>query len=208
VRRGPCGGAGDPVADRAAMMRRGRERVMSHDVGESRTPAVLAFDAHGHLLHHSASATALLAILLNADVEEHRSNAPASVAHVVHALGGAGTPAVVHARDGRAYMVRVLPAAAHDDGPDAPSTFVVIDASTDASAGDTLAPVATVAQRYGLSPREGEILRRVARGDATKAIAAALGLSAHTVQEYVGRACRKAGVRTRRELVARLLEDE
>jgi DNA-binding CsgD family transcriptional regulator len=178
---------------------------MSHDVGESRTPAVLAFDAHGHLLHHSASATALLAILLSADVDERPSSARASAAHVVHALGSAGAPAVVHARDGRAYVVRVLPAAAHEDSPDAPSTFVVIDASIDESAGET---VATVAQRYGLSPREGEILRRVARGDATKAIASALGLSAHTVQEYVGRACRKAGVRTRRELVARLLEDE
>jgi DNA-binding CsgD family transcriptional regulator len=50
------------------------------------------------------------------------------------------------------------------------------------------------------------MLRHVARGDASKAIAAALGLSVHTVQEYVGRACRKVGVRTRRELVARLLE--
>jgi DNA-binding CsgD family transcriptional regulator len=98
--------------------------------------------------------------------------------------------------------VHVVPAAALDAAdPDAPRTFVVIAPAAPREEGTS-----GVAERFGLSPREQEILRRVARGDATKAIAAALGLSTYTVQEYVGRACRKAGVRTRRELVARLLE--
>jgi DNA-binding CsgD family transcriptional regulator len=94
-------------------------------------------------------------------------------------------------------MLQAMPAVAHDArDASAPRTYVVI-----APTGD----VTSLAARYGLSPREHEMLRRIARGDANKAIAAALGLSAHTVQEYVGRACRKVGVRTRRELVARLL---
>ncbi|AHG90702.1 regulatory protein LuxR [Gemmatirosa kalamazoonensis] len=202
----PVGGTGDPDADRDAMMRRDGRGVMSHVVGESRAPAVLAFDARGRLLHHSASATALLATLLTADVderraEERRADEPPTVAHVVHALGGEHAR-VVHGRDGRTYQLHVLAAASPADDPDAPRTFVVIDRTSD----DDGAHVASVARRFGFSPREREILRGVARGDATKAIAAALGLSMHTVQEYVGRACRKAGVRTRRELVARLIE--
>lgn len=52
-----------------------------------------------------------------------------------------------------------------------------------------------------------EALARVARGQGTKEIAAALGLSSYTVQDYVRRACEKVGVRTRRELAARLYVD-
>jgi DNA-binding CsgD family transcriptional regulator len=148
-------------------------------------PAVLAFDGRGRLVHRSASAAALLDVLPTAAADAH---------------GGEGGR-TVRGRDGQAYLVHVVPAAAADAAdPGAPSTFVVIAALGTPETG------ATVEERYGLSPREREILRRVSRGDATKAIAASLGLSAHTVQEYVGRACRKAGVRTRRELVARLLE--
>ena len=194
------GGTDDPDADRDAMMRRDGRGVMSHVVGESRAPAVLAFDARGRLLHHSASATALLAALLTADVDE-RAGVPPTVAHVVHALGGEHAR-VVRGRDGRTYSLHVLATASPADDPLAPRTYVVIDRSSD----DDGEHVASVARRFGFSPREGEILRRLARGDATKTIAASLGLSAHTVQEYVGRACRKAGVRTRRELVARLLD--
>jgi DNA-binding CsgD family transcriptional regulator len=66
--------------------------------------------------------------------------------------------------------------------------------------------VALLAARYGLSPRERGVLLCVARGDSTKAAAATLGLSPFTVQDYVKRACDKVGVRTRRELVARIFE--
>lgn len=57
---------------------------------------------------------------------------------------------------------------------------------------------------YGLTPREREIAEMAARGASTKAIAATLGLSPYTVQEHVGNACQKMGVRGRRALVARL----
>lgn len=57
---------------------------------------------------------------------------------------------------------------------------------------------------YGLTPREREIAEMAARGASTKVIAATLGLSPYTVQEHVGNACQKMGVRGRRALVARL----
>ena len=60
---------------------------------------------------------------------------------------------------------------------------------------------------YDLSPREREVVAAVARGEATKAIAASLGVSAHTVLEHIERACHKMGVRGRKAIVAKLFFD-
>jgi DNA-binding CsgD family transcriptional regulator len=60
---------------------------------------------------------------------------------------------------------------------------------------------------YGLSPREREVLVWVVRGEPTKAIAYHLGLSTHTVQDYLDKACDKVGVRGRKALVAKLFQD-
>jgi DNA-binding CsgD family transcriptional regulator len=57
---------------------------------------------------------------------------------------------------------------------------------------------------YGFSPREREVITVIARGAAMKEIAASLGISPHTVREHLDRACEKAGVRGRKELIARL----
>ena len=188
------------------MMPTRRRRLTSHVVGESRPPAVLAFDAAGRLLHRSATAAALLNALGDpaeaiADVPRDRHTVPAVVAGVVARRPATGSH-VVAGRDGGRYVLHVLPGSP-DATDGAPSTYVLI-ATADAD-GSTSDHVAALAARHGLSPREEDVLRRVAHGDANKAIAAALGLSTYTVQEYVGRACLKVGVRTRRELVARLL---
>jgi DNA-binding CsgD family transcriptional regulator len=60
---------------------------------------------------------------------------------------------------------------------------------------------------YGLSPREREVLLWVVRGEPTKRIAWHLGLSVHTVQDYLDKACDKVGVRGRKALVAKLFHD-
>jgi DNA-binding CsgD family transcriptional regulator len=60
---------------------------------------------------------------------------------------------------------------------------------------------------YGLSPRESEVAAACARGETTKEIASALGVSPHTVKEHLDRACEKVGARGRRALVARLFVD-
>jgi DNA-binding CsgD family transcriptional regulator len=64
-----------------------------------------------------------------------------------------------------------------------------------------------LARLYGLTPRERETVARVARGESTKQIASGLGISPYTVQEHVGKACEKVGVRTRKALLARLFFD-
>lgn len=64
-----------------------------------------------------------------------------------------------------------------------------------------------LAQLYGLTTREREVIARIAHGESGKQIAANLGLSAHTVQAHIDNACEKMGVRGRRELVAKLFVD-
>lgn len=56
----------------------------------------------------------------------------------------------------------------------------------------------------GVSPREADVLRLVSQGLPNKGIAEQLGLSPRTVEKHVESLLRKAGARTRTELVARM----
>ncbi|HKQ40916.1 MAG TPA: LuxR C-terminal-related transcriptional regulator [Pseudonocardia sp.] len=58
---------------------------------------------------------------------------------------------------------------------------------------------------YGLTARELDVARHVLRGDSTRAIAGTLHISAHTVQDHLKSVFDKVGVRSRRDLVGRLL---
>ncbi|HXT14285.1 MAG TPA: helix-turn-helix transcriptional regulator [Gemmatimonadaceae bacterium] len=90
-------------------------------------------------------------------------------------------------------------------------------AESDASAASAVVVVVRPAVRreiapmlthlYALSEREREVVAAVARGEPTKCIAAALGVSPHTIEEHLERACRKIGVRGRKALVAKLFVD-
>jgi DNA-binding CsgD family transcriptional regulator len=53
-----------------------------------------------------------------------------------------------------------------------------------------------------LTPRQIECLQRIACGETSAQIAAALGLSVRTVDHYVGAACSRFGVRSRAQAVA------
>lgn len=62
----------------------------------------------------------------------------------------------------------------------------------------------TLAAR-GLTAREHDVARLVLHGASTKAIAATLHLSPHTVQDHLKAIFRKLDVTSRREMIAQLV---
>jgi DNA-binding CsgD family transcriptional regulator len=63
------------------------------------------------------------------------------------------------------------------------------------------APAAEVQALASLSPREREVLTRIARGETQREVAEALGVSVKTVETYRARIGRKLELRTRADLV-------
>lgn len=75
-------------------------------------------------------------------------------------------------------------------------------AQAGAQAGAHAGPPADSADRFGLSPREREVLERIAHGDSNKLIARAFDLSPHTVKRHVANLLDKLGVASRGQAAA------
>ena len=68
-----------------------------------------------------------------------------------------------------------------------------------------VAPI--IIEAYGLSPRERDVVRLIAKGASTAEMASELFLSQHTVRDYVKAVFEKVGVSSRGELVAKLFAE-
>jgi len=112
-------------------------------------------------------------------------------------VDGAPARARVRTQAGRWLLVR---GSLLGEGPDA-RVAVLLEAARPAE----LAPL--IADAYGLTPRERQITELVARGHATTEIAAALHLSAYTVQDHLKSVFEKSGAGSRGDLIARLFFD-
>ncbi len=125
---------------------------------------------------------------------------PVSVLAVAgQVLSENGVPAEsrVRAEDGR-WIVLHGSRLTHRDGRR--SVSVVIEAA------QPLHLTSLLMRAYGLTAREQEVTRLVLRGESTEAIARALLIAGGTVQAHLRNIFEKAGVRSRRELVATAFE--
>lgn len=167
-------------------------------------PAVIIVDAHDRIVQSSPGAEAHLA---------HMAGAPgtADPLTIVQALV---TGARRVARGDADRMPRIR--ARTSDG-----VWLVLHAAPLGGSGERVGDVVVtieearpqevidlVAAAFGLTTREREVVSILLRGADTKEIAAAMHVSPYTVQDHLKSIFEKAGVTSRRELVARVYFDQ
>ena len=173
-----------------------RQAVLLHPAAPtvSHRPGVVVLDEHMELVASTPEADALLPLIGHGST---RLPLPAGVYSVAAALATADQPPSlrVRAADGGWLSLHASRLASPTDTRIA---VVVEPAEPQSTLGVLLAA-------YGLTPRELDIARHVLRGDSTKTITNTLHISAHTVQDHLKSVFDKVGVRSRRDLVGRLL---
>lgn len=167
------------------------QRTTGPDDGGS---CVVVVDPSGHVLASTADAERRLARLSRA----HRADAALVVRSVVAAVVHQGVDraqARVRDPDGTWMTITATPLRT-SSGAD--QIAVTLGPAPGSDLTDLLLSA------HGLSSREREICRQILTGRSTAAIAAALFISAHTVQDHLKSIFAKTGIRSRRELVAHL----
>jgi DNA-binding CsgD family transcriptional regulator len=169
-----------------------RQAVLLHRPvsDEERRPGVVLLDERMELVASTPEADALLPLIGHGST---RLPLPVSVYSVAAALATADQPASLRVRAATGGWLSL-----HASRLRTQIAVVVEPAEPQSTLGLLLAA-------YGLTPRELDIARHVLRGDSTKVIANALHISAHTVQDHLKSVFDKVGVRSRRDLVGRLL---
>jgi DNA-binding CsgD family transcriptional regulator len=168
-------------------------------------PAVVVVDAAGEVVSASVGAEARVADLGGGPVG--RSPLPMALLTLVRAARRVttdGRPAVPRLRlrtlSGHWVVAHASPLLARDGA----GTDVVL--TIEEARPPEIVPLVVAA--FGLTPRERDVVALVLQGVDTTAIGRALHLSAYTVQDHLKSIFAKAGVRSRRELTARVFYDQ
>lgn len=192
---------------KAAALRGGVEKSGNTRRGAPEVPGVISLDRDGKVVSHTAAAEHWLADLEDLHPAWRESAPPIPVKMVAGALRRSLNPASdgdmdllprvrVRGRSGRWISLYASLSEPADGHPG--ETVVVVEAARPEE-------VAWLnAASYGLSPREEEVVRLVARGRSTRQISAEIFVSEYTVQRHLQNVFEKVGVRTRGELVKRL----
>lgn len=170
-------------------------------------PGVLTLDDKGHVLSYTPAAERLLSEVEDLRPGWAQDGIPIPVRMAAGALERALDPASdeelnlvpkVRLR-GRSGRWLTLHASMTEPTLGRPSETVLVISP---SAPDEVARLNVAS--YGLTGREEEIVRLVARGLSTREISGALFISEHTVNNHLRSIFEKAGVNSRREMVQRL----
>jgi DNA-binding CsgD family transcriptional regulator len=166
-------------------------------------PGVVLLNDHLDVVAATPRAEELMARILDRGAEGFPVPAPVHTAAAALLALERGTTALVPRARARARgggWLHVHAARLHGDPSAVPGPIAVVVEHADAH---TTAPLLLAA--HGLTPRETEVARLVLRGAATAAIVDELHISRHTVQDHLTAIFDKVGVRSRRELMGRLL---
>jgi DNA-binding CsgD family transcriptional regulator len=166
-------------------------------------PAVLVVGSDGEVGQANAGAAARLAELgcrLGAGPLPQVVRSLVAAAQRSATLPGAVNPrARMRTHDGRWIVAH---ASLLTDGTGVGRTVVV---TLDDARPPEIIPL--VVSAYGLTDRERDVVTLVLQGVDTADIARSLHLSAYTVQDHLKKVFAKVGVRSRRELIARIVND-
>ncbi|WP_046494768.1 helix-turn-helix transcriptional regulator [Streptomyces odonnellii] len=184
-----------------AALRRSEMRATGSPAGDH-PPAVLLLDSRNRVVRADDRAEMLLKEI--ADDAVGAFKVPTAVLMSVEqaraAKAAAGVPPRLRVRT-HAGEWFVLSTSIMGSAADHMAAVVI----TPASAADVM-PV--VFATYGLTPREREVAVQVLRGSDTREIARVLSLTPLTVQDHLKSVFTKAGVRSRRDFVARLVASQ
>lgn len=183
-----------------------RSRATDGRSGPS-VPGVLTLDRAGGVISYTPAAEHLLSEVEDLRPGWDRDGVPVPVSMAAGALGRALDPASERDQDlvprvrlrGRSGRWLTLHASLTEPTPGRPSETVVVISPSEPEEVARL----NVAS-YGLTGREEEIVKLVARGLSTREISGALFISEHTVNNHLRSIFEKAGVNSRREMVQRL----
>jgi len=169
-----------------------RQAVLLHRPvpGTERRPGVVLLDERMELVASTPEADALLPLI---GYSSTQLPLPVSVYSVAAALATTDRPPSLRVRAVDGGWLNL-----HASRLGSQVAVVVQAAEPQSTLGLLLAA-------YGLTARELDVARHVLRGDSTRAIADTLHISAHTVQDHLKSVFDKVGVRSRRDLVGRLL---
>lgn len=175
----------------------GFEPVGGSPVGGDPAVLILGPDLTTWTLTGAADATLRALLPTEADgvpVPAVALNVAAQLLAVEAGVDSAPATARAYAGDGRWVTARAARLLGEGAGG---SITVTIEPTGPADRADLFARV------IGLSRRERDVLDRLVAGDSTRDAATALFVSEHTIQDHLKSVFAKAGVRSRRELVAR-----
>jgi DNA-binding CsgD family transcriptional regulator len=187
--------------------RRAAVRRPGQATGAAFGPGLMLFDPDGCLESLNEQATAWLDELRDASIDDEAAPwLPTEILVVVAharaiAAGRERGPARTRLQTplGRWLTVEATPLLKPRDT--AGRTALVLQPA----AAWEIAPL--IAEAHGLTPREQEVTRLIARGLTTAEVADELFLSIHTVRDHVKQIFQKIGISSRGELVARLFCD-